>query len=114
MEEMIAYCGIVCTECPAYVATQNDDQEALKLTAERWSKEYQSEMKPEDIICDGCLPGHTRYCSHCAECEIRACGIARGIVNCAHCDDYGCERLAGFFEFATEAKTKLEEIRAGL
>ncbi len=34
MEEMVAYCGIVCTECPAYIATQNDDMGALKLTAE--------------------------------------------------------------------------------
>lgn len=114
MEEMVAYCGIVCTECPAYIATQNDDMGALKLTAERWSKEYQSDIKPEDIICDGCLPGHTRYCSHCSECEIRACGIVRGVTNCAYCDDYGCEKLTGFFSFAPAAKAKLEEIRASL
>lgn len=25
MERMVAYCGIVCTECPAYIATQNND-----------------------------------------------------------------------------------------
>lgn len=114
MEEMIAYCGIVCTGCPAYVATQNDDQEALKLTAETWSKEFQSDIKPEDIICDGCLPGHTRYCSHCAECEVRACALVRGVLTCAHCDDYGCEKLAGFLQFVPDAKAKLEEIRASL
>jgi hypothetical protein len=114
VEEIIAYCGIVCTECPAYVATQNDDQEGLKRTAEMWSEQFQSEIKPEDIICDGCLPGHTRYCSHCTECEIRACAIVRGVVNCAHCDGYGCEKLTGFLQYAPEAKAKLEDIRAGL
>lgn len=114
MEEIVAYCGIVCTECPAYIATQNDDAQGLKRTAEKWSKQFQSEIKPEDIICDGCPPGHTRYCSHCAECEIRACAIGMGVLNCAYCDDYGCEKLTSFQQFAPEAKAKLEEIRAGL
>jgi len=114
MEQMVAYCGIVCTECPAYIATQNDDEELRKRTAERWAKEHQADIRPEDIICDGCLPGHTRYFSHCSECEIRACGIVRGVTNCAYCDDYGCEKLTGFFSFVPGAKTNLEEIRAGL
>jgi hypothetical protein len=114
VEEIVAYCGITCTECPAYIATQNDDQEGLKRTAEMWSEQFQSEIKPEEIICDGCLPGHTRYCSHCAECEIRSCAIVRGVANCAHCDDYACEKLAGFLEHVPEAKAKLEGIRAGL
>jgi hypothetical protein len=114
VEEMVAYCGIVCTGCPAYIATQNDDAELRKRTAERWSKEFQSNFKPEDIICEGCLPGHTRYFSHCSECEIRGCGIVRGVVNCAYCDDYGCEKLTGFLQHVPEAKAKLDEIRAGL
>lgn len=114
MEEIIAYCGIVCTECPAYIATQNDDPEALKRTAEKWSEEYQSDIKADDVICDGCLLGHTRYCSHCAECEIRACAIAKDMANCAHCDQYGCEKLTGFLQFVPTAKAKLDEIRAAL
>ncbi len=112
MEEIVAYCGITCTECPAYIATQNDDEGLRKRTAERWSKEFQSDVKPEDIDCDGCLPGHKRYFSHCAECEIRACGIVRGLANCAYCDDYACEKLTSFFQFVPEAKQKLEEVRA--
>jgi len=36
------------------------------------------------------------------------------VVNCAHCDDYACEKLAGFFAFAPEAKATLDGIRQGL
>jgi hypothetical protein len=34
---MIAYCGEVCTECSAYVATQNDDLTALQHVADEWN-----------------------------------------------------------------------------
>lgn len=27
MEKMIAFCGLVCTECRAFIATQNNDEE---------------------------------------------------------------------------------------
>jgi len=110
---MIAYCGITCTECPAYLATQNDDAEELRRVAEMWSSE-ELQLKPEDILCDGCLSGHTRYALFCSECEARACAIARGLDNCAYCDDYACEKLTRVFEMAPGAKTKLDEIRTGL
>jgi hypothetical protein len=112
-ERMVAYCGIVCTECPAFVATKQDDMEALAKVAEQWSKEFNASLKAEDCICDGCI-GEGRKIGHCAECEIRACAIGRGVVNCAHCDDYGCEKLAGFFQFAPNAKATLDEIRLSL
>ena len=31
---MIATCGLTCTECPAYIATQPNDAEALAKVAE--------------------------------------------------------------------------------
>ncbi|KUK85723.1 MAG: Uncharacterized protein XE03_1923 [candidate division TA06 bacterium 34_109] len=31
MDKMIAFCGLICTECPAFIATQkNDDIERKK------------------------------------------------------------------------------------
>ncbi|KPJ49095.1 MAG: hypothetical protein AMJ38_03965 [Dehalococcoidia bacterium DG_22] len=114
MEEMIAYCGLVCTQCPAYVATQNDDAEQRERVAKNWSEAFKVELTSEDINCDGCLPGHTHYFGHCAECKIRSCGIARGVVNCAYCEDYGCSKLLEFVDSVAEAKAKLEEIHAAL
>ncbi|RLC63088.1 MAG: hypothetical protein DRI79_08630 [Chloroflexi bacterium] len=113
-EKMIAYCGLVCTECPAYLATQADDMEALERVAARWSEEFHAPITAAYCLCDGCLSDGGRLCGHCAECEVRACAIARGLVNCAHCDDYGCEKITGFFKFAPGAKATLEEIRKAL
>jgi hypothetical protein len=40
--------------------------------------------------------------------------MERGVDNCAHCDDYGCEKLVQFFGFVPEARTTLDGIRAQL
>jgi hypothetical protein len=115
VDKTIAYCGLVCTDCPAYVATQADDRAALEQVAARWREEYNSpDISVESVICDGCLGSNGRHCSHCFECEVRACGMARGVANCAHCPDYACEKLDGFLSFVPEARATLDGIRAGL
>ncbi|MEA2104275.1 MAG: DUF3795 domain-containing protein [Candidatus Cloacimonadota bacterium] len=111
MSKMIAYCGIVCTECPAYIATKNNDEDLRKKTATEWSKTYGAEIKPENIYCDGCLQDEGHLIGHCAECEIRACGKEKKVENCAYCDDFACEKLEKFFEFVPTAKKVLENIR---
>ena len=54
MDKMIAYCGLVCTDCPAYTATQENDQAALERVAAQWREEYNaSDITVESVICDG-------------------------------------------------------------
>jgi hypothetical protein len=115
MDSIIAYCGLVCTDCPAYVATQADDREALERVAIQWREEYGApNITVESILCDGCLTDDGHKCSHCSECEMRACGMSRGVANCAHCPDYACQKLEGFFGFVPDARALLDGIRAGL
>lgn len=109
---MIAYCGLVCTECPAYLATLEDDDDQRRKVAENWSRDYNADIKPEDINCEGCLPGRSVYFSHCNVCEIRACGTSRGLQNCAYCDDFACERLEPFLEAVPDARGRLTQIRS--
>jgi len=111
-ERLLAFCGIDCTECPAYIATQQDDQEQLKKTAEGWSSP-ESKIAPEDIICDGCLPDEKRLASFTSECQVRRCAIERGIENCGLCDDYPCESLEKVWDFikTPEAKERLDEVK---
>ena len=114
MDKMIAFCGLTCTECPAFIATQKDDDIKRNKVAELWSKEFKCEIKPGEINCDGCLEESDRLFSHCKVCEIRKCGQEKEIKNCAYCDDYACEKLTKFFDMALEAKTALVEIRKNL
>jgi hypothetical protein len=111
MDEMIAYCGIVCTECPAFIATQQNDDAKRKNVAEMWSKQYKMSVKPEDIDCDGCISGSKKLLNYCSICEIRKCGQDHGVKNCAYCDDYACEKLTRFHNMAPHAKASLEKIR---
>lgn len=110
---MIAYCGITCTECPAFQATQAGDEQKARETAAIWSKQFGAEVEVDDVWCDGCLV-EGRKCAHCAECEIRACGVDRGLQNCAHCDDHVCATLEAFFVMVPSARETLDRVRASL
>jgi hypothetical protein len=111
MSKMIAYCGIVCTDCEAFIVTQQNDNAKRKELAASWSKRYGHEFKPEDINCDGCLSLDGRHIGYCNVCEIRKCGMEKEVENCAYCIDYKCEKLEKFHEQAPKAKAKMEEIR---
>ncbi len=112
--ELIGICGLPCHECGAYIATQNDDDAKRVEVAAMWSTMYNAEITPEEINCDGCSPGGKRVFQHCTVCEIRKCGIQRGLANCAHCDDYTCEKLESFFEMVPDSRARLDAIREGL
>ena len=113
MGELVSHCGLLCGECGAYAATQNDDDVRRGEVAREWSRMYDAELSPADINCDGCT-SDGRLFRHATVCEIRKCARARGVPNCAHCEDYACERLQGLFGMVPEAKARLDEVRAGL
>jgi hypothetical protein len=111
MEKMIAVCGLVCSDCPAFIATQKDDEEERRKVAEKWCKEFKVDLKPEDINCLGCVIETEKLFNYCKVCEIRKCGKGKKVKNCAYCDEYPCEKLTEFFKMAPHAKTNLDEIR---
>ena len=114
MDKIISYCGLVCTDCPAYVATQADDHAALEQVAAQWREDYSApNITVEYTVCDGCTT-KGRKNGHWAECDIRACAMERGAANCAHCADYVCEKLEGFFGFVPDARTVLDGVRSTL
>jgi hypothetical protein len=108
MEKMIAYCGLTCTDCPAYQATRANDEQKARETAELWSKEYGINVSVDKVWCDGCLVAGKK-CAHCAECGIRACGMERGVKNCGHCPDFSCDKTEAFFKMAPFARAVLEK-----
>lgn len=113
MDRIIAYCGLLCNECAAYRATQADDDALREKVASEWSEAYGCQLGKDDINCDGCLGTSGKRIGHCEECPMRLCAMERSVDNCAHCPDYACEPLKGFFNHAPEAKKTLDGVRDG-
>lgn len=111
MSRMIAYCGLVCSECPTFLATKNNDDEARKSTAAFYAEKYGFNLKPEDINCDGCLTEGGRQIGYCRTCEIKKCCSERGLSNCTVCHEQQCERIISFHNFSPEAKACFEALK---
>ena len=107
---MIAYCGMDCSSCDAYLATQEDNDGKREETALKWSKMYNAEIGPEQINCDGCKSDGTKF-FYCHMCDIRNCCLLRKVDHCAACDDYICNTLAKFVQLAPEAGRALANLR---
>jgi hypothetical protein len=116
MDKIIAYCGLNCSECPAYLATQTGNRAELEQVAAQWREAFNMpDLTAESVVCDGCLQIEGgRLIGYCATCAVRACAVERGVANCAHCADYACDKLTAFWAHAPEARAALEQIRTGL
>ena len=112
-EVMIAKCGLECTQCDAYIATQNNDIEALQKMADEAKEQFKIEFSAEQSRCTGCSSDGIQI-AYTSQCAVRLCAIEKGVDNCAYCDDYGCWTIAGFLKNAPKAKANLEKIRTTL
>ena len=110
-QRILAYCGLECTECPAFLATGTDDDTLRAKTAKRWSSKEWT-VAPAEVNCLGCTAetGHFKWC---ARCEVRGCAVEKGVATCAGCADYGCDTLEALLKMVgDEARRKLEALRA--
>ena len=107
MEQKLGVCGLNCLECPAYIATMNDDNELREKTAKSWSKTFNAHIKAEDINCKGCFNDEILF-SHCFECDIRKCGNEKKVENCGLCGDYPCSKIEAFMKFVPDVKAVLD------
>lgn len=85
MGEMIAYCGLDCGKCDAYLATLNNDEVLREKTAKAWAELNNVPIQPKDINCLGCRGDgvKTVFCE--SLCEIRRCAKKKGFDTCADC-----------------------------
>lgn len=110
MSELIAYCGLDCKKCDAFIATQANDTKRLKEVAERWTREQKTEFSQQEVLCDGCRS--QRISGWCTRlCLIRPCAELRNVKTCAHCSDYTCKILERFLSDEPAARDYLGEIR---
>ena len=110
MGTIISRCGLLCNECPALLARKNDDEDLRKKTAKEWSKQFGMPVAPEGINCDGCLSDGV-HSSFCEMCEVRMCGVEKGLSSCAFCDEYACEKLEKILSAEPECRKRLDEMK---
>jgi len=108
---MIAYCGIDCSKCESYLATQSGKHEELEKVAKKLAKVYRAEVKPEYVICDGCRAGgrHSYFCTN--SCKMRKCCIKNGYYSCIECSDFPCKELQFELNNTPEAKDNLKKLK---
>jgi hypothetical protein len=94
MDKVVAFCGLSCGKCRAYKATKNNDNMQRLKTAEVW-RQYGHLFKPEEINCHGCTSKEKLSFDYCNVCEVRKCGLEKGVKNCASCN-YACHKQVKF------------------
>jgi hypothetical protein len=107
---MIAYCGIDCSKCDSYLATQSGSYEKLEKVASKLSRLYCANVIPAYVICDGCKTGenHSFFCSNL--CKMRKCCIENGYNYCIECADFPCKELQSELDNNTNAKDNLKKL----
>ena len=108
MRDMIAFCGLDCEKCDAYIVTKNDDQTLREKTAKLWAELNNAPILPEHINCEGCrVDGKkTVFCDRL--CGIRQCALKRGIETCGDCPEMEkCQTLAAVVSHNPDAMKNL-------
>lgn len=107
MKKTIAFCGINCSKCGAYLAHKNNDQALREKTADEWTKAHNFNFTPEMINCTSCK-GSGVQIGHCSNCEIRKCALEKGVINCGACGEFEtCKRINEFLEQVPDLKENL-------
>ena len=107
-KNMIAFCGLDCEKCDAYIATKNNNQALREKTAKLWSELNNAPILPEHINCDGCrVDGRkTIYCE--SLCAIRQCALKKGVTTCGDCPEMdACPTLGAVLANSPEALQRL-------
>ena len=108
MQNNIAYCGLDCEQCDAYIATLHDDQALREKTAKLWAALNHAPILPEHINCQGCRAdgAKTVFCEQL--CAVRRCARQRGVVTCGDCPEMeSCPTVGAIFANAPQAKKNL-------
>ena len=95
MKDFIAYCGLDCEKCDAFIATKNNDDELRIKTAKLWSEMNGVEITKEMINCEGCRTNgvKTPFCD--SLCPIRKCGLEKNYATCGDCEKINkCDKVS--------------------
>ena len=85
-EKIVARCGYRCDLC----AARSDNPAVRQKLVDAWRKYYgHTQYTAENVRCGGCSSEKRADMN----CQVRPCAIAKGLENCAQCDQCPCDKL---------------------
>ena len=91
MEAILTRCGYRCDLCLAYRPNIESNPANQQKLSDGWYQYFGFRIPAEKILCDGCLAENPQLIDQ--SCPVRPCVLAKGLENCAYCEQYGCEKL---------------------
>ena len=86
MTPLTAACGINCAECPAHIATKNNDHALREKTAAEWTIAHHFNFTADMIHCTGCKSDGAQI-GYCSMCPLRKCAAEKGVAECRACGE---------------------------
>ncbi len=86
-QNKLGFCGLECSQCPAYIALQTDDNALRDKTAAEWSEKFHHAFTREMINCSGCRAKKGIQCGYCSMCSARACALKKKNQGCCSCGE---------------------------
>mgnify|MGYP000188545039 CR=1 FL=1 len=111
--KLIGACGLYCATCNIYRSHKTSDRERQEEIIRGIFGEN-SDVKPEDVTCDGCRGAMDLHWS--PSCEIMLCARNRKLLACSQCPDFPCELLENFWSrgYDSARKNALRQREMGL
>ncbi len=115
-QQNLGFCGVDCAMCPIFLASAENDVQKKTELAQIFSERYKTDIKAENVNCDGCLQGtyeNGTLFYHCQACDVRKSAAEKNVKTCAECDKYVCDKLIAKWdeipdEYSAKAKENLE------
>ena len=92
MKTMMSACGVLCSDCPAYLGASKGVAHQQR-TADAWRRIYGLNETPENISCGGCLGSDEQLFHTSRNCKARRCCQSKGFATCAECSVELCPYL---------------------
>ncbi len=92
MAMMIAACGVLCSDCPAYLGNAKGTTHQ-QTTTQAWARIYGLKEIAENISCGGCLGPDEELFHTSRSCKARQCCRSKGFSTCAECEMEPCPDL---------------------
>lgn len=92
MPTMMSVCGVLCSDCPAYLGGEKGVAHQER-TAAAWKRIYGLDETAANIACHGCLGPDDLLFHTSRTCRARLCCRSREFDSCAECAEEQCPDL---------------------